>query len=222
MGGTSSRRLADLLGGIADDRRPRYAALASRIRVLTADGRLPVGARLPAERDLAAAVGFSRATVRAAYARLREDGWATARQGAGTWTALPAGPSRGVWVPAPADEGIIDLAHAAPSAPPEVPAAFAAALDDLPRLLPRHGYHPVGLPDLRARIAERYSRRGLPTTPEQVLVTEGALHAVTVAFQSVLRRGQRLLIEHPTYPNALDRRLLAGPLPSPSAPDHRS
>jgi hypothetical protein len=99
MGGTSSRRLADLLGGIAGDRRPRYAALASRIRVLTADGRLPVGARLPAERDLAAAVGLSRTTVRAAYARLREDGWATARRGAGTWTALPAGPNRGVWFP---------------------------------------------------------------------------------------------------------------------------
>ena len=101
MGGTSSRRLAGLLGGIADDRGPRYAALASRLRVLTADGRLPVGARLPAERDLAAAVGLSRTTVRAAYARLREDGWATARQGAGTWTALPAGPNRGMWVPAP-------------------------------------------------------------------------------------------------------------------------
>jgi DNA-binding transcriptional MocR family regulator len=210
MGGTSSRRLADLLGRIADDRGPRYAALASRIRVLTADGRLPVGARLPAERDLAAAVGLSRTTVRAAYARLREDGWATARQGAGTWTALPAGPNRGVWAPAPTDDATIDLAHAAPSAPPEVPAAFAAALDDLPRLLPQHGYHPAGLPDLRARIAERYSSRGLPTTPEQVLVTEGALHAVAVAFQSVLRRGERLLIEHPTYPNALDAAVSSG------------
>jgi DNA-binding transcriptional MocR family regulator len=210
MGGTSSRRLADLLGRIADDRGPRYAALASRIRVLTADGRLPVGARLPAERDLAAAVGLSRTTVRAAYARLREDGWATARQGAGTWTALPAGPNRGVWAPAPTDDATIDLAHAAPSAPPEVPAAFAAALDDLPRLLPQHGYHPAGLPDLRARIAERYSSRGLPTTPEQVLVTEGALHAVAVAFQSVPRRGERLLIEHPTYPNALDAAVSSG------------
>jgi DNA-binding transcriptional MocR family regulator len=224
MGATSSRRLVDLLGGIAADRGPRYAALASRIRVLTADGRLPVGARLPAERDLAAAVGLSRSTVRAAYARLREDGWATARQGAGTWTALPAGPNRGVWAPAPTDGATIDLAHAAPSAPPEVAAAFAAALDDLPRLLPHHGYHPAGLPDLRARIAEGYSRRGLPTTPEQVLVTEGALHAVAVAFQSVLRRGQRLLIEHPTYPNALDAAVSSGlrVLPVPvdaAAPD---
>ena len=204
MGGISSRRLAELLGDIAGDRLPRYAALAGRIRLLTADGRLPVGVRLPAERDLAAAAGLSRATVTAAYARLREDGWATARWGAGTWTALPAGPPRGAWVPAPAEQGVVDLAHAAPSAPPEVPAAFAAALDDLPRLLPQHGYHPGGLPELRARIAERYRGRGLPTTPEQVLVTAGALHGLTVAFESIMRRGDRLLVEHPTYPNALD------------------
>jgi DNA-binding transcriptional MocR family regulator len=210
MRGTSARRLAELVGELADDRPPRYAALATRIRLLTADGRLPVGVRLPAERELAAALALSRATVTAAYARLREDGWATARQGAGTWTALPAGPARGAWVPAPADEGVVDLAHAAPSAPPEVPAAFAAALDDLPRLLPEHGYHPAGLPELRARIAQRYRDRGLPTTPEEVLVTAGALHAATVAFQVALRRGQRLLVEHPTYPNALDAASAAG------------
>ena len=96
------------------------------------------------------------------------------------------------------------MAHAAPSAPASVPAAFAAALAELPRYLPQHGYHPAGLPDLRARIAERYTARGLPTTPEQVLVTAGALHGVSTAFQTVLRRGQRLLVEQPTYPNALD------------------
>jgi DNA-binding transcriptional MocR family regulator len=202
--GISSRRLAGLLGDLAGDRLPRYSALAARIRLLTADGRLPLGARLPAERDLAVAAGVSRATVTAAYARLREDGWATARRGAGTWTALPTGPDRGAWVPAPVEPGVVDLAHAAPSAPPEVPAAFAAALDDLPRLLPEHGYHPAGLPELRARIAERYRGRGLPTTPEQVLVTAGALHGVALAIEAVMRRGQRLLVEHPTYPNALD------------------
>ena len=87
------------------------------------------------------------------------------------------------------DDGTIDMAHAAPSAPSSVPAAFAAALTELPRYLPQHGYHPAGLPDLRARIAERYTARGLPTTPEQVLVTAGALHGVATAFQTVLRRG---------------------------------
>lgn len=58
-------------------------------------------------------------------------------------------------------------------APPEVSAALAAALADLPRLLPGHGYSPHGLPELRARIAGRFTARGLPTTPEQVLVTGG-------------------------------------------------
>lgn len=143
----SPDRLADLVGDIAADRRPVYAALASRVRLLIADGRVPVGVRLPAERHLAVALGLSRASVTAAYARLGEDGWAIARQGAGTWTALPAGPDHGgVWVPAPADGATIDLAHAAPSAPPEVPSAFAAALADLPRLLPSTAITPPACP----------------------------------------------------------------------------
>jgi DNA-binding transcriptional MocR family regulator len=201
---TSARRLAELVGDLATDRPPRYAALAGRVRMLVADGRVPLGTRLPAERDLATALALSRATVTAAYARLREDGWAVARQGAGTFAALPAGPHRGAWVPGPLDDGAIDMAHAGPAAPAIVPAAFATALAELPRHLPQNGYHPGGLPELRARIAERYTARGLPTTPEQVLVTGGALHGVSTAFQTLLQRGQRLLLEQPTYPNALD------------------
>src|SRR3954468_15257508 len=140
---TSARRLAELVGDLGGDRPPRYAALAGRVRLLVADGRVPLGARLPAERELAAALGLSRATVTAAYARLREDGWAAARQGAGTFATLPARPHRGAWVPCPADDETIDLAHAAPAAPSSVPAAFAAALTELPRYLPQHGYHPA-------------------------------------------------------------------------------
>lgn len=216
---TSARRLAELVGDLAGERPPRYAALAQRVRMLVADGRVPLGTRLPAERELAAALTLSRATVTAAYARLRDDGWATARQGAGTFAALPAGPHRGAWVPGPVDDGSIDMAHAAPSAPASVPAAFATALAELPRHLPQHGYHPAGLPDLRARIAERYTARGLPTTPEQILVTAGALHGVATAFQTLLRRGQRLLTEQPTYPNALDAARASGVRILPTALD---
>lgn len=203
-------RLRDLLGDLSGERPPLYAALATRLRLLVGDGRLPVGVRLPAERELAAALRLSRATVAAAYRRLREDGWADARQGAGTWTRLPAGPRGGAWLPTPPEPGVIDLAHAAPPAPPEVPAAFSAALEELPRLLPGHGYHPHGLPELRARVAERYTARGLPTTAEQVLVTGGALHAITVAIETVTSRSGRVLVEHPSYPNALDAIRLLG------------
>ncbi len=219
MDRVSAHRLASMLGDLSDGRQPRYAALASQMRLLVADGRLPVGAHLPAERELAAALGLSRVTISSAYARLREDGWASARQGAGTWTALPTGSQPAAWVPAPADDGVIDQAHAAPPAPPEVPAAFAAALQDLPRLLPSHGYSPAGLPELRARIANRYTARGLPTTPEQVLVTGGALHAISITFQALLRRADRLLIDQPTYPNALDAARALGARPVPVALD---
>ena len=44
----------------------------------------------------------------------------------------------------------------------------------------------------------------MPTTPEQVLVTAGALHGVAVTIETLVGRGGRLLVEHPTYPNALD------------------
>jgi DNA-binding transcriptional MocR family regulator len=202
--GIAAPRLAALVGDLTEDRPPLYAALAARLRLLVGDGRLPVGVRLPAERELALALGLSRATVTAAYRRLREDGWADARQGSGAWTRLPAGEAQGAWVPAPARAGVLDLAHAAPAAPPEITAAFTAALADLPRLLPGHGYHPQGLPELRARIADRYTARGLPTTPEHVLVTAGALHAVAVALEVLAGPGDRVLVEHPSYPNALD------------------
>jgi DNA-binding transcriptional MocR family regulator len=208
-------RVLGLVGRLSDARPPLYVALADRLRLLVGDGRLPIGGRLPAERELAAALHLSRATVAAAYARLREQGWADARQGAGTWTRLPAGPASGGWLPTPPRPGVIDLAHAAPAAPPQVSAAFAAALDDLPRLLPGHGYHPQGLPELRARVAARFTARGLPTTAEEVLVTSGALHAVSVAVQTVAPRGSRVLVEHPTYPNALDATRVLGRRPVP-------
>ena len=207
MTAVDTAHLRDLVGDLGGERPPLYAALAARLRLLVGDGRLPVGIRLPAERDLAAALHLSRATVAAGYRRLREEGWAHARQGAGTWTRLPAGPTgpaSGAWLPSPAAAGVLDLAHAAPPAPPEVPAAFAAALADLPRRLPGHGYHPLGLPELRERIAARYTERGLPTTAEHVLVTAGALHGIAVAVEAIVPRGARVLVEHPTYPNALD------------------
>lgn len=200
-------RLLTLVGPLGRGPGPLYADLADRIRLLIGDGRVPVGVRLPAERHLAAYADLSRATVTSAYQRLRETGWATARQGSGTWTRLPAradAAQPGSWVPAPPGSGVLDLAHAAPSAPPQLAAAYAAALVELPRYLPQHGYHPAGLLELRARVAERYTARGLPTGPEHVLVTGGALHGIAVAFDALVGRGDRVLVEHPSYPNALD------------------
>jgi DNA-binding transcriptional MocR family regulator len=97
--------------------------------------------------------------------------------------------------------------------------AFTAALRGLPRLLPGHGYYPAGLPELRARIAERYTKRGLPTAADQVHITAGALHGITVALEVLVGPGDRVVVEHPSYPNALDAIRATGARTVPVAVD---
>src|SRR5436190_798718 len=131
-------QLARLLGRWQGGRNiPDYAALAATVRGLLSDGRLPLGVRLPAERELALALGISRTTVSAAYRVLRETGHLTSRRGAGSWTALPQGHrvgTSGIWAPSD-DTDVIDLATAASAAPPELGAAVDAAVADLPAYL---------------------------------------------------------------------------------------
>src|SRR4249919_440186 len=186
---------------------PGYARLAAAVRALLLDARLPAGARLPAERRLAVALGMSRTTVAAAYRLLREEGYLASRQGSGSVTALPPGRLRrhASWVPAVTDdEDALDLALASPEACAEVPAAMAAALDLLPAYLHGHGYDSYGLPVLREAVARRYTERGLPTAPGQIFVTGGAQHALDLLLRCLVSPLDPVLVESPTYPNALD------------------
>ena len=173
----SARELVPLLAGWRSARGAGYGTLADRLRQLVLDGRLPVHVVLPSERELAVALGTSRTTTAAAYRLLRETGFADAGQGAGTWTALPGiGPELETQ-PWPVDssgrpgfaDGRGDFSTAAPEARPQVAAAYAAALAELPRYLPGHGYVPAGLPALREAVASRFARRGAPTSPEEVM-----------------------------------------------------
>jgi DNA-binding transcriptional MocR family regulator len=123
-------QLARLLGRWQGGRSvPDYAALAATVRGLLTDGRLPLGVRLPAERELAQALGISRTTVSAAYRLLRETGHLTSRRGAGSWTAMPGGArvsGQGLWTPE-TDPELLDLASAALPAPPQLAATTRAA-----------------------------------------------------------------------------------------------
>jgi DNA-binding transcriptional MocR family regulator len=184
---------------------PDYVALAGAVRGLLSDGRLALGVRLPAERELAAALGISRTTVTAGYRLLRETGHLTSRRGAGSWTAMPPGArvgTSGIWAPGGAPD-MIDLGCAALDAPPQLTTAAAAALDDLPRYLGDAGYHPAGLIELRAAVAQGYASRGVPTSPDQIMITSGVQHALDLAVRLLVGAGQSILVESPTYPNAL-------------------
>ncbi|TDC65209.1 PLP-dependent aminotransferase family protein [Micromonospora sp. KC207] len=186
-------------------RSPDYAALAGTVRGLLADGRLPLGVRLPAERELAEALRISRTTVTAAYRQLRESGHLASRRGAGSWTMLPGThrvASTGLWTPLD-DRDMIDLGVAALAAPPELVPAARAAAEDLPRYLGGAGYHPTGINELREAVAAKYTARGLPTSPDQIMVTSGTQHALDLVLRLALAPGGSVLVESPTYPNAL-------------------
>ena len=200
----SATRLAALVGSF--DRSPAYAGLADALRELIGDGRIGYGTRLPSERDLTEALGVSRTTVTRAYAVLRDTSYAEARQGAGTFTRLPGGRiralDRALW-PSDVGSGVIDLVCAAATAPPGIAALYAEAAAELPAHLGGHGYFPAGMPDLQAAIAARYDARGLPTAPEQIIVTPGALAATAIIGSALAGPRDRVLMEAPTYPNAV-------------------
>jgi DNA-binding transcriptional MocR family regulator len=207
----AASRVAALVGEF--DRSPAYLGLAEGIRVLITDGRVPVGVRLPSERELTDALGVSRTTVTRAYAELRDLGFLVSRQGSGSVASLPA--SRGVrgdhlLPPGDLPEGKIDLTCAAPVPGPGLLAAYQRAVSELPQYLAGTGYYPSGLPVLREAVAERYAARGLPTTPDQIMIVPGALAGLAVTARALVRRGSRTLIESPTYPNAIATLRLSG------------
>ncbi|CAH0297783.1 2-aminoadipate transaminase [Arthrobacter sp. Bi26] len=222
--------LARLLGEWNVGAAPAYRELADVVRLLILDGRVALDVALPSERSLAAALGISRTTVTAAYALLRDQGFLSSGQGSRSRSCIPSqGPGHagghdgalrlsgapGLAVP----DGILDLAYASlPASGEVVHRAFAAALTELPALLPGFGYDALGVGPLREAIAARYTAAGVPTTAGQILVTSGAQHALNIVLRALARRsGTKVLVEHPSYPNALDAIRAAGCRPVPVA-----
>lgn len=205
---------AKLLGGwrTADDRH-LATRLAERTMLLVRDGRLPIGVKLPAERDLATTLGISRTTVAAAYDTMRSQAVLDSKQGSGTWIAAQASCMDTVttpWLPG-GSATHLDLSQAALPAPPEIAQlGLPYATREYPRFANAHGYHLLGIPELRAAIAHRFTERGLPTLPDEVLVTTGAQQALALALRCFAANGSRVLVDHPTYPNALDAIAKAG------------
>jgi DNA-binding transcriptional MocR family regulator len=197
-----------------------FRSLAGDISELIDQARLPLGGRLPAERELAAGLGISRTTVSAAYDLLREHGYLRSRQGAGSWITVPladgsrrsdggqaSGGARRFGQPQLSDavqaDDLIDLTIAAPAAP-EISAAVGRATEALPRYLGGSGYATFGLAVLREAIADHHTARGLPTSPDQILVTSGAQQGIDLVVDALVAPGDRIVADNPTYPGALD------------------
>lgn len=216
----TGRALALLLPDVHSAGKPLYSALAQGVTSLLLDGRVAPGTKLPSERELAASLALSRATVTTAYDALRADGLLTSHSGSGSVTALPAQPAavaRSRWqLPARnradgvstrsggAQDRFLDLSCATFPAPMQLGAAVAAAAADLPAHSVGDGYQPAGLPELRAAVARRFTERGVPTQAEHILISNGALHAIDLVLRSSVSPGERVLTELPTYSGLLD------------------
>lgn len=184
--------------------------LARQIRLALADGRLPVGSRLPATRVLAGELGVSRGVVTEAYQRLIEDGHLAGQGRNGTIVvgapaATPAAKSptptsppspRSVFTAAPSAD-IFDTmrtARARVDLSPGLPdlAAFprAAWLRTERRILDHLaasdlGYgDPRGAPALRLAVANWIARnRGIRADPDEVLIVAGTAQTLTLVGQ---------------------------------------
>ncbi len=182
----SARALSAALGGWRT-REPAYEALADGIRLLCLDNRLAPRTALPAERELSAALHVSRSTVAAAYRSLRDSGHIASVRGSGSVT-LPLrrrDPGR-----ASSSEGAIDLQQASPPAWPGLAGLMSDVALSASSIVARTGYDVFGRVELREAIAERYAQRGIPTSPNEIVVTTGAQSAIHLLAAVLLGRGR--------------------------------
>jgi len=201
---------------------PLYHTLADAIRRAVERGALSGGLALPSERVLAEHLAVSRSTVVAAFDRLKREGWLVARRGSGTavrhvGAGRAAPPEPALFTRADGGDqpsrarGAVDFSFSSPAALPWVAAEISRAARDLEaHALSHHGYDPDGIPALRQALADHYTARGLPTSPEQILVTSGAQQAIALCAHALVPPGGRALVESPAYPGTLDALRVAG------------
>lgn len=215
------------LGGWRQGEGPAYRRLAAALKAAIDRGDYRAGSRLPAERILARALSVSRTTVVGAYEELRQEGWVESRRGSGSRVrrqARPAPSSRRETLTSQAFRrntvfrGLIEssgstiefLGAHLPGAVEFLEDAIGFAGKDLAGWLGHPGYTALGLAPLRAKIAEHIGRSGLPTRPEEVLVTHGAQQAIVLATQLYVQGNDAVVLEDPTYVGAIDVFAAAG------------
>ncbi|MEU0594158.1 PLP-dependent aminotransferase family protein [Streptomyces ardesiacus] len=201
-----AERVARLLGAWRTDQ-PVRTALRDALAELVDGAHLPPGWRMPGQRDLAEALGVARGTVARAYADLVADGRLAPRHGSGTYVRGARGaarPGEGRLTSFDGARPVVDLSSGA------LPGSdlVADVMPEVGRLLRDHlrgpGYHPAGLPELRQALAADFTRRGVPTREDEVVITAGSQQAVWLIATALTGPGTLTLVEDPSYRGALE------------------
>jgi DNA-binding transcriptional MocR family regulator len=212
----------------------RHQAIAQQLARSIQDGLLRPGERLPSLRALCLREGVSLMTALAAYRRLealrliealpRSGYRVTARELPGFSRAAIARPrlaahsgERDALVSdvlrAVEDPRMVPLGLGCPSPALYPLAALRRISGSLLAAKPElwAAYSPApGNPELRRLIAQRLSARGFAVGAHEVLLTTGAAEALSIGLRSLIRPGELVLVETPTYFGVLDAARSAG------------
>ncbi|HEV2915084.1 MAG TPA: PLP-dependent aminotransferase family protein [Pyrinomonadaceae bacterium] len=185
---------------------PRYVAIVEAIAEDIERGRLKPGDQMPTHRDLANHLGVNTGTITRAYSEAARRGLLVGETGRGTFV------KEGLFddaFPAPSeieDEDLIDLSSNIPPLTVGDPLGQAltktlSSLAERPGLSALMGYQPAaGAERHRIAGAAWVARSGLKAHPQQILVCNGALHAMTVVFSTLTKPGDTIFTESLTYP----------------------
>jgi DNA-binding transcriptional MocR family regulator len=193
-------------------------------------GELAPEEQLPPTRELAELAGVNHLTAVRAYRRLRELGLVSAHVGRGTFVRGAASSSPGAvpdsiawqryalpdWELSYGDrvlaemhrqatsEELIPLSVGYPSARlfpvRALDDAVAATLRDEPERALQYS-DVQGLPDLAEQIAVLSATRGAPEDPNDIVITSGAAQGLTLACRAILRPGDVVACEDPSFPS---------------------
>lgn len=181
---------------LPDSPEPISRRLLAALSDAVAAGELPVGARLPPQREIAHRLGVSLGAVTRAFAEAERQGLIAAHVGRGSFVTGPA-------VHLSDDDGPVDLSRNLPILAP-ARARLAEAVTSLPRMdgfLDAVAYAPAaGGPNERRAMTQWIKvTSGLSAPVERVLLTSGGQQALALAAASVCRPGEALFCEAATY-----------------------
>jgi len=86
-----------------------------------------------------------------------------------------------------------------------------------------NGYVPsAGIPQARAAVAADYTARGVPMSPDRVLITTGTSEGIELALNALVDQGDEVLVPCPTYPlyTAVLAKIAAEPRYYRTDPEH--
>ncbi len=176
-------------------------ALTRVVGDMVIDGTLPSGTKLPTTRDLSMLAGMSKSTVGQAWKVLGEQGIVETRRRGGTYVVGPPKPPRArryASMMSASEQLPIDLANIRGETLPRPalgPAlAYAATFPTPGSPFPERICEPLATT----------ARELWPYEPESLMVTHGGPDGLCLYLQTHVQRGDRVIVESPTYPRILD------------------